>query len=1389
MEVGITIKDQYQVVEHIGRGGMADVWSARDQRLNRLVAIKTIAQSLSADDDPIALFEQEAQTIAQMEHPHILPIYDFGDYRNNLYIVMRYITGGSLEDQLKDDPVSLTDTLAIASNIAQALDYAHMNNVIHLDLKPPNILMDSSGSPYLADFGLATVLDTGGTARNPGSGTLLYMAPEQLVAEVIDHRADIYSFCVMIWHMLTGTLPFDGMIPIAMKQLQFQDELPPLSEFDENIPYQITDILRKGTSADPTQRYNNLAQIVEELHEAADMTSINMDMAWDMGGGFGASFGIDSELTLDIEDVGLLEATDIYLRAKNVWSGGNGRFLLGISHFMMMCDYYIDAEIHLLDLDDAGRQMILRGAIEYNYQIDYWWDQVDEEAQRWVCLHAIRSENAPARIRAFYRLETLPDDEQSPIIPKLVANALAIETVTEAKIAALSVLGTRAKLLKPSQTYNIKTEYRGRLLDTTTRLGIEVLPTDLWQETVYSHEIDLVIADQALNDDEEENVTELAARTIGLIHSLTALRAVADAQRENAPNALRALALIRDEAPYLPDVVTRQARLYAWIANTVRRVADDPMELLLRFVFALVGGSIAFGQHVYITYRNEALFIPQRWGNTLAVGLLMGLFFAVLVMLSHVVIGRLRGFWPNWLRLIMSTALGIFFSILIWTGFTWLYLVQPPLWDLMRVGGLGIAFGLIISTILTIKGWQAVILMSTLTCLSIFTVYFNHCTQLFICFADTSFNPVEGITNFSVAPVAFVGALYGLLLGSFIPRPEPITGAPPVPFYGLSKLGGTILFLILGLGLTTFTYSQILGQAFTTWDHVIVLFTIPMFISAIALVILDTPQRYLYGILSVIGFGAIMLTTQDTLTTIETLIAPQFGEDYIDPLFSYDLFWQSIAVIIPFSLTIAFGAFATNILSDVRRAIGLPTEAKERNKWLSGILLYISFLTALMTILAPFSLHTSVSWAIGWTVVSAGAFICALATWQWKRWGANGLLVFALIFIVGAMLADYRDIMIGAIRGDYPQLFNMQSIITWGAWAITGGIMTVGVMRQRLWGVFGLTGMIALWFIISLFLNDIGDSLTTLAILHLPLIAYALREDWHQFEGGQRKEKAKNEEPTPVHKTAKPPLAVKPLEAKPQKGKSQPVVANTNDLATEVEVGNLILNQRNMATELDAQSLVSAELDTTDDTDDLTNLPTELTPSPLSSESDQDETESVKPKFTLDTSKLKSTDSDADKPKLSIDTSLLKDKPDSKSTRKGLKIDTGALKPKPDSQPTRKGLKIDPSLMKSKEKLTEGSTTSPTRKGLKIDPSLMKSKPATDETLPDINDDEEIPLSTLEETISSRRTAQLSTAEIKKQVAEEEQRQQAEDTKKKSKPKFTLDTSRIKKNDEDDDEK
>lgn len=733
MDVGIEFS-HYRIVEHVGRGGMADVWSARDKRLQRTVAIKTIARDLSQDVEPAKLFEREARTIAQLEHPHILPIYDFGEYDSQLYIVMRYVTGGSLESLLAQGALPIPEAMRYAKAIAAALDYAHSSNVIHLDLKPSNILMDSTQSPYLADFGLATVLGPEGRAANPGYGTLLYMAPEQLTASQIDHRADVYSFAILMFQMFTGELPFDATTSLALKQIQWQEDLPELTKLGEEMADLLTPILRRGTALDVNSRPNRVLELVDAIEavlaqiggvERYSVAMDDLDIEIVSGANATVKLGLLADTTQAGQDVmARMEAKDIYNKARRAWI--QGRFLLGVTHFMLMNDFYMRADEHNLELDEQGKQMLLRGALEYDTEIDFWWNQLDYDNRRWVALHTVRSENAPARVRAIYRLETLPDSDP-PKIPMLVAQALSVETNEQAKRAAIHVLGTRAKLHAgiTSGVYRAVTPNSGvtaRLLTATTRIGIQLSPADSWREIVYTDDIDELLAHNAL-DLSMPAIAELAARTVGRIRSLTALKVIAEAQRAGEKGALRALAFVRDEAPSLPPVVSRRGRLYAWLANTWRRMTDNPLHNVWRFVFALLGGALAMGAHVFITFRSEAIFNADRWGKTISIGLTFGMFVATLVFVAGEFSSRVRGFWPWWARVALSSVVGLVWGTLSWGAFTWFFFNYIPDWGVMAFAGLGLALGFVLAAALNLRSWAAVVVTTIAIYIPIYVMF------------------------------------------------------------------------------------------------------------------------------------------------------------------------------------------------------------------------------------------------------------------------------------------------------------------------------------------------------------------------------------------------------------------------------------------------------------------------------------------------------------------------------------------------------------------------------------------------------------------------------------------------------------------------------------------
>lgn len=787
MDIGTKI-NHYTIVEHIGRGGMADVWSARDEKLNRMVAVKTIAHGLSQEADPVGMFKREAQTIATMEHPHILPIYDFGEVAGQLYIVMRYVAGGSLDDLMSQGALQTHEVLRLGEAIAKALDYAHSKKVIHLDLKPPNILMDSQDAPYLADFGLATKLDPQGKASNPGAGTLLYMAPEQLTAEMLDHRADIYSFSVLLFHMLAGELPFEAQTPMALKQLQYHEDMPNITDYNPDLPEALNEILRQGASLNPDSRPQTMTALIDALRSViAPVAALEAGENWWVREDDNIPEFIDEPYPLTIEELEMLEAVDIYSRARHAWGGGNGRFLLGVTHFMIMNGYYKDAEKHDLDLDTTGKQMLLRGALEYDIDVDYWWDQQDDDSRRWVCLHAIRSGNAPARVRALYRLETLPDSEK-PQIPRLVAQALQVENNQEARIAALQVLSTRARLMKRPDKLKIQTEYRGRMLTTMTRLGIQLSEEQDWTEVVYTPEIDLLIAETAL-DQSMPRVANFAARVIGRIRSTAAVRYVVNEQQKGRKGALRALALIRDETPSLPEPVNRTARFYAWLNNTLRRMLDRPMTLVWRYLFALFGGWLAMGFHVYSVYRTQAVFAQQRWANAIAIGLIFGILVAWVPMFADEFPSRLRRFWQPWLRAVVALVIGTLWGMVAWWSFIWFYIQGQPGIDVLLFGGFGLGLGYALRTMFNLRSWLAIPLTAFLTYIPIYVTFFPG--WLYQDLGPFSYG--EGVLQFDEALLYYQYG-YNEITGDPLIPTELFTVA--IPFAVLVAVGGYLPLLV-----------------------------------------------------------------------------------------------------------------------------------------------------------------------------------------------------------------------------------------------------------------------------------------------------------------------------------------------------------------------------------------------------------------------------------------------------------------------------------------------------------------------------------------------------------------------------------------------------------------
>lgn len=248
---------------------MATVYLGYDPMIRREVAIKVLSDQLMRGDATFfERFQQEAETIATLEHPAIVPIYDFGHQGDESYIVMRYMSGGTLEDRLGNGPLKLQDLAPIISRVSSALDEAHRKQIVHRDIKPANVLFDDRGQAFLSDFGIAkNTATTGLTADNTFIGTVEYMSPEQIQgSKDVDGRTDIYSLGIVLFLMLTGKLPFkkDTMISTIMAHLTEPVPSVQLTLPQSRLPWD--DILNKALAKDPIDRYQKAGNLGDDVN-------------------------------------------------------------------------------------------------------------------------------------------------------------------------------------------------------------------------------------------------------------------------------------------------------------------------------------------------------------------------------------------------------------------------------------------------------------------------------------------------------------------------------------------------------------------------------------------------------------------------------------------------------------------------------------------------------------------------------------------------------------------------------------------------------------------------------------------------------------------------------------------------------------------------------------------------------------------------------------------------------------------------------------------------------------------------------------------------------------------------------------------------------------------
>ncbi len=268
LKAGTFLQNRYEIINRIGSGGMANVYKARDHKLNRFVAVKVLKQEFRNDKAFLSKFRVEAQAAAGLAHSNIVNVYDVGEDRGTSFIVMELVEGITLKTYIgKKGKLSVREATSIALQVAAGLEAAHNNGIVHRDVKPQNIIISMDGKAKIADFGIARAANSD-TISSSAMGSVHYCAPEQSRGGYSDAKSDIYSMGITMFEMLTGRVPFDGdsTVEVALKHLQ--EEIPSPRKFTPEIPFATEQIILKCTQKSPDRRYNKMSELIRDLRES-----------------------------------------------------------------------------------------------------------------------------------------------------------------------------------------------------------------------------------------------------------------------------------------------------------------------------------------------------------------------------------------------------------------------------------------------------------------------------------------------------------------------------------------------------------------------------------------------------------------------------------------------------------------------------------------------------------------------------------------------------------------------------------------------------------------------------------------------------------------------------------------------------------------------------------------------------------------------------------------------------------------------------------------------------------------------------------------------------------------------------------------------------------------
>ena len=581
---------QYQLLEQIGVGGQAVVWSALDKSRNRVLAIK-FNKILDSDPDQAEEIgiEYKLDRLVNLHHAHILPVYAYGSEERIRFLVSPYIPGGTLSLKIRTSPLSIDDVLRYGAEIASALDYLQNQGVIHRDLKSSNILLDLSDHTYLADFGLARILSDSTLAFHTGHGTPPYASPEQVSSKEITSKSDIFSFGILLFEMFTGQLPWNGKRQLGIEQLHSDQELPDPREYVTGLPPLITDVLRRVTSVNPDLRPRSATEVMRMLQYVFNIPAKS----------------VPAEIEHDEPAARSKDADELLNQALSQWESTDGKFNLGLTKFAL-----IDSERIKTNTDNFN-QFMLYQALTYGYHDDQWWLTVRNPRERFVVSSALLGmENDAITGRVLEHLTSDVDilSSTSGLPKSLATTLLTIGTQTNDAILRQKILAGLRLLLRPGTVWKDPPVDPNQI----KRLG------------------ELALADSEFGD--------TAAELIGHLRSPSAVQVVLSNAHEGRK--IDALLLIERVAGSLPSLVPSSIRLRLSLERNLQGLTQRPINLIGAYMLTFLGSALGIGLQVYLTFNFPDFLDTVRITASMTRGLIIGSIFGLGIFLTRIITER-----------------------------------------------------------------------------------------------------------------------------------------------------------------------------------------------------------------------------------------------------------------------------------------------------------------------------------------------------------------------------------------------------------------------------------------------------------------------------------------------------------------------------------------------------------------------------------------------------------------------------------------------------------------------------------------------------------------------------------------------------------------------------